>query len=579
MVANAAMGQPDVGGLLYDSLRFADKYLAPSPDLSRTLPVYLHDPDPGPVGPYRIGLARTTTKDDICTIAVINRELFRHLIGKLGDSPIWRDGGAIIDNQHYYYLNYRGMSRKDAIQSFKFWTYVHNNADRMASSRIEFSTVVNEAKLYSEPMQSLPNSTKRETTIRAATMPNYNLVSTELGIAYPKPAQVLCFSNLPQKVLSWKPYDVSDLMKSGAAAKPITPDRRIEHLAQISSQATNSPIPELPKYNGVSKIAQPGDIVVRTGGIGTIPHTYTYFGPQKIGDMPFDSVELVKIDRTNQAYILPKHWTADTGPNQNFYRLLESDIPCMYNGEKTTLVKLPSTLKQKVIQDNFEVNIQSLGSNRGDYVLPGVNRESNQCVDFPIESYSKAFAKNNIQFTNRRNQNIDFSEVFSVEIDAGGVRVQSSNPMSDTTTHFIASAIESVGRTANIPISVSNGFAIQSSMPRVAAPYYGITEKDLHFDPRIPSTLGGYTHSGFAANASKAHTIAAPNFLGEFEPPKLAPRTRKEWVDTHRPFYWGGDDPPPPPGGQPLSTRGGVLLGAEVVKDQPADTSDLLGSE
>lgn len=102
-------------------------------------------------------------------------------------------------------------------------------------------------------------------------------------------------------------------------------------------------------------------------------------------------------------------------------------------------------------------------------------------------------------------------------------------------------------------------------------------------DSSIRPSLGSAS-----ASTHNPGTLAAPNLLKDVEPPRPEPpRRRNEWDDIRKPVYWGGgNNPPPPPSfkddppdGPPPSAPGGVLLKADIVKDQPADTSDLLGSE
>lgn len=174
---------------------------------------------------------------------------------------------------------------------------------------------------------------------------------------------------------------------------------------------------ELPRieYDPESIYPQPGDFGIRTGSIGTVPHGWTYWGQMKIGEMGFDSIELVKLT-DNNTRIVPKNWISDSGINKytlidiiyaeikiewegftdshkespdfysgslrvNWYRPLESDIQVSYQGKKIPLRLLPLSVKRSILERYRDLDIKRLGTSRGKYRILDPFSPSNQCID------------------------------------------------------------------------------------------------------------------------------------------------------------------------------------------------------
>lgn len=224
-------------------------------------------------------------------------------------------------------------------------------------------------------------------------------------------------------------------------------DARLRQLAdfaknQIHGIESKPSIP-LPRYDTESPAAQPGDIWVRTGPIGTIPHGGNYWGQQKINDLHFDSVELIP-GSNGETYVVPMHWTADKGPGLNFYRPLEADIACIYDGKETTLRELPLSVKQAVIDTAYYNDVYRMGEHRGNYKFMGFSKRSNQCIDSLLSPWDKSLQEHNIQILDRNENHAQLRDQVKI--------ANTSNPMSWPHVPFLGiGAMGSVFKKVNPP--------------------------------------------------------------------------------------------------------------------------------
>ena len=229
--------------------------------------------------------------------------------------------------------------------------------------------------------------------------------------------------------------------------RDIAEDARLRQLAdfaknQIHGIESKPSIP-LPRYDPESPAAQLGDIWVRTGPPLTIPHGGNYWGQQKINDLHFDSVELIP-DSSGETYVVPMHWTADKGPRLNFYRPLESDIRCIYNGKETRLRELPLSVKQAVIDTAFYNDVSRMGERRGNYKFMGFSKRSNQCIDSLLSPWDKSLQEHNIQILDRNGNHAQLRDQVKI--------FNTSNPMSWPHVPFLgAGAMGSVFKKVNPP--------------------------------------------------------------------------------------------------------------------------------
>lgn len=185
-------------------------------------------------------------------------------------------------------------------------------------------------------------------------------------------------------------------------------DKKLRQLADFAKNQIHDKVElkqsiSLPKYDPESPTAQPGDIWIRTIqeiGQFAIPHGGNYWGLHKINDLHFDSVELRK-DSSRETYVVPMHWTADKGPRLNFYRPLESDIRCIYNGKEVKLRKLPLSVKQAVVYTACYNDVSRMGQRRGNYLWFSFSKRSNHCIDSLLSPWDKALQEHNIQVLDR----------------------------------------------------------------------------------------------------------------------------------------------------------------------------------
>jgi hypothetical protein len=141
--------------------------------------------------------------------------------------------------------------------------------------------------------------------------------------------------------VEWRKFSAVDLARGRFTSAEDAALRQLAKFSTYHVKNEDSPPGKLPPYNPNSETAQPGDIFVRAGPPLTIPHGGNYWGVTEIGDVHYDAIELRK-DSKGETYVVPMHWTTDPGPHLNFYRPLESEIPCIYTGRATTLKNLPS---------------------------------------------------------------------------------------------------------------------------------------------------------------------------------------------------------------------------------------------
>jgi len=166
-------------------------------------------------------------------------------------------------------------------------------------------------------------------------------------------------------------------------------------------------------YDPSATHAQPGDLVVRSWqspfeGV-VIPHTFIYWGPQRAGNLAFDSIELQKMSRqaNETCLILPAHWTGDPGTRKNFYRPLESDVACKYRGVETTLRDLPLSTKWAILDHGFQYDLSRVGRTHGIY-----DWQRNQCVDSVFEVYERGFEQSGVTILDNAKREIQFRDLF-----------------------------------------------------------------------------------------------------------------------------------------------------------------------
>lgn len=226
---------------------------------------------------------------------------------------------------------------------------------------------------------------------------------------------------------------------------------------------SHSNLPKLPSYHPDDKAAQPGDIFVRTGPVGTIPHGGNYWGLNQVGKLHFDSIEL---RRTAQGatVVVPLHWTADPGPGLNFYRPLESNIPVSFQGRRTELKNLPVELKEQIRQQTFEADFARLGTSRGPYDPVGVFGPSNHCIDSLLEPWDSALQKAGVTVLTGEGKPASLRQQFLL--------FNTVNPMSWPSGPGMGAMGAGLPRVAP-PYYAGSGFDTSSGPPKSASPKEG----------------------------------------------------------------------------------------------------------
>lgn len=275
--------------------------------------------------------------------------------------------------------------------------------------------------------------------------------------------------------------------------RDIAKDVRLRQLAdfaknQIHGVESKPSIP-LPRYEPESPTAQLGDIWVRTGPLGTIPHGGNYWGQQKINDLYFDSVELIP-DSSGETYVVPMHWTADKGPRLNFYRPLESDIRCIYNGKETRLRELPLSVKKAVIDTACYNDVSRMGERRGNYKFMGFSKRSNQCIDSLLSPWDNSLQKHNIQILDRNGNHAQLRDQIKI--------ANTSNPMSWPHVPFLGAG------------------AMGSVFKKVSPPYFSDKTLDAKVKDTVPSSEVGGVLMKMVVSDESYREVRTYDFL---EPP------------------------------------------------------------
>ncbi len=369
-----------------------------SPQRSKTLPILVRD-WPGGVWvnnglTARVGFVRIEKPDDIGRVASINQQYYAGLERSgLGRTPAEAD--LVTDNHQFYYYIPSGQTPQSAHQAQKFWEWFGTNRQTVydcLAKGTAFDEVVRQANAFARTPEVRANMTQAEW--RAAQPPKADAPVLQVYFPRPLPTTLPDLAGRPAKVATYEKFSAADLAQGKFVSSGDAQLRQLADYSRWQAQHAGSTAP-LPKYDPNSTAAQPGDIFVRSGPLGTIPHGANYWGPNKMGDVHFDAIELRKMEKGG-CYVVPMHWTADPGPQLNFYRPLESGIRCRYEGKETTLRNLPIEVKESIRDAASRADRQRLGSPHGQYALVGVVKPSNQCIDSLLEPWDTAFKKQNV---------------------------------------------------------------------------------------------------------------------------------------------------------------------------------------
>jgi len=447
--------------------------LSPPLTTEETLPILVKEWPGGfwqrDIKTARVGFAKVQTVDDVRWAAGINRQYYEVLAytqegGTVGEKD------SVVDNHYFFYYFPSGYTVRNAKKAVYFWEWFQNNPQEVlnnlgTSSR--FKRIVDLASKYSvkKTLENRPNVFE----FRAASPAKASAPSLEVWFPCPLPTSLPRLAGKPSKVPEWRRFSTVDLARGRFTHAE---DAALKQLAKFSRQHIenqNATIDRLPPYNPDSKIAQPGDIFVRTGPVLqknqllTIPHGGNYWGLTKIGNLHYDAIELRK-NSEGETYVVPMHWTADPGPHLNFYRPLESGIPCIYKAQRTTLKNLPIDVKDKIRESAYKFDHARLGLSRGKYDFVGILTPSNQCIDSLLEPWDAAFEESHVMIINNDAMPVEFRDHF--------LFLNTANPMSWP--------------------SFRSAGALGAKMPRVEPPYSnGSSIVDLSKTPNIAVKEGG----------------------------------------------------------------------------------------
>lgn len=418
----------DISDLLSDWIGFLYD-LSPDPHMASsgytTLPVLIQESPGGfwnrKLASARIGFAKIQSVEDVRSVAAINHRFFETL--KMRDNILVLDRvDHHLDNQNFYYYFPGRHTVENSEKAASFWAWFQKSPEKVLDSMktaSEFHKMVDLAGRDSKQRVNKSKSAKR--AYQSATAPSAKTPCLEIHFPRPLPTDLPGLASKPNKALDWQNLSVVNLIQGNLVSAE---DASLRQLAKYSRHCVlnrEKALEKLPPYNPNAKTAQPGDIFVRTGRFVTIPHGGNYWGLVKSGELHYDAIELRR-DSADNTYIVPMHWTADKGPNLNFYRPLESEIPCLYKGKQRTLKNLPLHIKEALREKVWQLDHARLGSTHGDYKFVGVFRTSNQCIDSLLEPWDKASKIMEITITDNQGNPIEFRDHFRL--------LNTANPMS-----------------------------------------------------------------------------------------------------------------------------------------------------
>lgn len=356
----------------------------------------------------RLGFAKVQTAGDVRMAAGINRLYFEKL-AYTQEGGIIGDKDDKFDNQCFYYYAPSGYTVRNARKATYFWEWFQNHPQEVLTNlgtASGWTRLLDLASKYSveKTLENRPNVFE----FHAASPAKASAPNLEVWFPRPLPTSLPMLAGKPSKVPEWRRFSAVDLARGRFTPAEDAALRQLAKFSKYHVENQDSPVGKLPPYNPDSKTAQPGDIFVRRG---PRPHGGNYWGLTKVGELHYDSIELSR-DSKDETYVVPMHWTADPGPYLNFYRPLESDIPCIYKGRRITLKNLPIDVKEGVREGAYRFDHARLGSSHGKYDLVGVFAPSNQCIDSLLEPWGVAFKKSGVKIINNGGKPVQFREHF-----------------------------------------------------------------------------------------------------------------------------------------------------------------------